>query len=106
MKAERALREGLEALDRRQGWRGPLTRLDPTKPVDEQLQTLTEQLPAKRFAALVTQVDDEQAQIYVQGKSAVIPFSLAAWAYPPRRPDGIRPPKSSRSSRLWLLMIL
>ena len=29
-KAERALREGLEALDRRQGWRGPLTRLDPT----------------------------------------------------------------------------
>lgn len=93
MKAERALREGLEALDRRQGWRGPLTRLDPTKPVDEQLQTLTEQLPAMRFAALVTQVDDEQAQIYVQGKSAVIPFSLAAWAYPPRRPDGVRPPK-------------
>ena len=88
MKAERALREGLEALDERQGWRGPLTRLDPTKPVDEQLRTLTEQLPAMRFAALVTQVDDEQAQIYVQGKSAVIPFSLAAWAYPPRRLTG------------------
>ena len=93
MKAERALREGLEALDRRQGWRGPLARLDPSKPVDKQLQALTEQLPAKRFAALVTQVDDKQAQIYVQGQSAVIPFSLAAWAYPPRRPDGVRPPK-------------
>ena len=31
IKAERALREGLEALDRRQGWRGPLARLDPGK---------------------------------------------------------------------------
>ena len=92
-KAERALREGLEALDRRQGWRGPLARLDPNQPVDQQLQALTEKLPAKRFAALVTQVDDKQAQIYVQGQSAVIPFALAAWAYPPRRPDGVRPPK-------------
>ncbi|MEC7208478.1 MAG: transglycosylase domain-containing protein, partial [Pseudomonadota bacterium] len=93
IKAERALREGLEALDRRQGWRGPLARLDPGKPVDDQLQVLTEQLPANRFAALVTQVEDKQAQIYVQGQSAVIPFSLAAWAYPPRRPDGVRPPE-------------
>ena len=42
-KAERALREGLgEALDRRQGWRGPLARIDPEKPVDEQLQIETE----------------------------------------------------------------
>lgn len=93
LKAQRALREGLEALDRRQGWRGPLARLEASKPVDDQLQTLTDQLPAERFAALVTQVDDKQAQIYVQGQSAVIPFALAAWAYPPRRPDGVRPPK-------------
>ena len=93
IKAERALREGLEALDRRQGWRGPLARLNPSEPVDDQLQALTDQLPAKRFAALVTKVDDRQAQIYVQGQSAVIPFTLAAWAYPPRRADGIRPPK-------------
>jgi len=93
LKAQRALREGLEALDRRQGWRGPLARLGASTPVDDQLQTLTDQLPAERFAALVTQVDDKQAQIYVQGQSAVIPFALAAWAYPPRRPDGVRPPK-------------
>ena len=93
IKAERALREGLEALDRRQGWRGPLARLNPSESVDDQLQALTDQLPAKRFAALVTKVDDRQAQIYVQGQSAVIPFTLAAWAYPPRRADGIRPPK-------------
>jgi len=93
MKAERALREGLEALDRRQGWRGPLARLDPAKPVDVQLQLLTEKLPENRFAALVTKVDDQQTQIYVQGQTAVIPFTLASWAYPPRRADGTRPPK-------------
>ena len=93
MKAERALREGLEALDRRQGWRGPLARLDPAKPVDVQLQLLTEKLPENRFAALVTKVDDQQVQIYVQGRTAVIPFTLASWAYPPRRADGTRPPK-------------
>ena len=93
--AERALREGLEALDRRQGWRGPLARLDPEKSIDAQLQALTEKLPENRFAALVTKVDDKQAQIYVQGQTAVIPFALASWAYPPRRPNGIRPPKIS-----------
>lgn len=93
MKAERALREGLEALDRRQGWRGPLARLNPAKPVDEQLQVLTDKLPENRFAALVTKVDNKQAQIYVQGQTAIVPFMLASWAYPPRRADGIRPPK-------------
>jgi len=41
----------------------------------------------------VTKVDDQQTQIYVQGQTAVIPFTLASWAYPPRRADGTRPPK-------------
>ena len=91
--AERALREGLEALDRRQGWRGPLARLVPEESVDAQLQLLTEKLPENRFAALVTKVDDKQAEIYLQGQTAVIPFTLASWAYPPRQADGIRPPK-------------
>ena len=58
-----------------------------------QLQLLTEKLPENRFAALVTKVDDKKAQIYVQGQTAVIPFTLASWAYPPRRADGTRPPK-------------
>ena len=93
--AERALREGLEALDRRQGWRGPLARLVPEESIDAQLKALTEKLPENRFAALVTKVDDKQAEIYLQGQTAVIPFALASWAYPPRRANGIRPPKIS-----------
>ena len=94
--AQTALREGLEALDRRQGWRGPLAQFDGTSDIDEILARYTAELPRKRFAALVTAVGDKQAAIYVNGRTASIPFALARWAYPPRRPDGVRPPKIQR----------
>ena len=50
--------------------------------------------------AYVTAVFDKEARIIVltedDGKATQtrgrIPFSLADWAYPPRRPDGVRPP--------------
>ncbi len=91
-KAERALREGLEALDRRQGWRGPLAKVDNSLPIQQQLDKLTEKLPKKRFAALVLNVDAGEARVYVQGDAARIPFKLAKWAYPPRDAEGTRPP--------------
>lgn len=91
-KAQRALREGLEALDRRQGWRGALGRLDQTADLNTQLAEYTKALPDLRYAALVTDVQDKRAEIYVNGQIATIPFELAKWAYPPRRPDGVRPP--------------
>ena len=91
-KAQRALREGLEALDRRQGWRGALGRLDQTVDLDAQLAEYTKALPDLRYAALVTDVHDDRAEIYLNGQIATIPFELAKWAYPPRRPDGVRPP--------------
>ena len=90
-KAERALREGLEALDRRQGWRGPLGRIDQAAELDAQLAEYTKALPDLRYAALVTEVSDDRARIYVNGQAATIPFELAKWAYPPRRADGVRP---------------
>lgn len=90
-KADRALREGLEALDRRQGWRGALGRIDRTISVDEQLAIYTRALPKNRYAALVTEVSDKFARIYVGGQSGIIPIELASWAYPPRRADGVRP---------------
>ncbi len=91
-KADKALREGLEALDRRQGWRGPLATEQGGGDIDAQLATLTSALPERRFAALVTAVTDNRADIYVQGGKGFIPFELARWAYPPRRADGVRPP--------------
>ena len=93
MMAERALREGLEALDRRQGWRGPLAQADDSLDVNQQLDAFTAALPDNRYAALVTSVSASEASIYVNGKSGRIPFALADWAYPPRREDGVRPPK-------------
>ena len=90
-KAERALREGLEALDKRQGWRGPLASADADGDIEAQLAQFQAKMPAKRFAALVTEVQDKTAYIYVKGQSAQIPFALANWAYPPRDKDGVRP---------------
>ena len=58
-KAERALREGLEALDRRQGWRGPLGRIDQAAELDAHLAEYTKALPDLRYAALVTEVSDD-----------------------------------------------
>ena len=90
-KAERALREGLEALDKRQGWRGPLGQRDPSQDLEEQLASYTAKMPLNRYAALVTEVEPDMAYIFVQGQSARVPFELANWAYPPRDKDGIRP---------------
>ena len=91
--AERAMREGLEALDRRQGWRGALAQRDDSLDIDQQLDVLTASLPDLRYAALVTSVSASEASIYVNGSTGRIPFALARWAYPPRREDGVRPPK-------------
>lgn len=96
--ADNALKAGLEALDRRQGWRGPLAKFPLREIINEDevsaiLAVHTNRLPADRYAALVLSVTPNEAQIYVQGRYAIIPFHLAKWAYPPRRKDGVRPPK-------------
>ncbi len=89
--ADTALERGLEALDRRQGWRGPLGRLEAGEDVATTLARYQKQLRPNHYAALVTEVARREAQIYVKGKAATIPFKLAFWAYPPRDADGVRP---------------
>ena len=86
-----ALERGLEALDRRQGWRGPLASHDGEGDIDTILAKHQRKMLDNHFAALVTEVTKSQAQIYVNGGSGRIPFQLAFWAYPPRREDGVRP---------------
>ena len=90
--ADDALERGLEALDRRQGWRGPLGRMPDDADIDATLDTYTKKLRPDHYAALVTKVTRRSAEIYVQGRHAKIPFQLAFWAYPPRDEDGVRPP--------------
>jgi len=82
--ARTALERGLEALDRRQGWRGPLASHDGEGELDAVLAKHQRNMLDNHFAALVTEVTKGQAQIYVKGASGRIPFELAFWAYPPR----------------------
>ncbi|MEL0196305.1 MAG: penicillin-binding protein 1A [Rhodobiaceae bacterium] len=90
--ARMALERGLEALDRRQGWRGPLGSHAGAGDVDEILVAHQKNMPDDHFAALVTDVKSGEAEIHVEGRQARIPFELAFWAYPPRDEDGVRPP--------------
>ena len=62
--AQQALIEGLEALDRRQGWRGPVSTLKLNENIDKKLKQITSKLHDNRFAALVTKVLPKKAEIY------------------------------------------
>ncbi len=89
--ADDALVRGLEALDRRQGWRGPIGQMPANADIDKVLSDYTAKMRPNHFAALILDVGPRNANIYVSGRKAKIPFELAFWAYPPRLDDGIRP---------------
>ena len=89
--ARMALQRGLEALDRRQGWRGALTSHAGNGDLDDILAKHQATMLEDHHAAYVTEVTKDQAQIYVNGARGRIPFQLAFWAYPPRGEDGVRP---------------
>ena len=60
IKAEEALIEGLEKLDKRQGWRGPISNYNlldySNEELSKYLQELQTQLPKKRYAGIVIKV--------------------------------------------------
>ena len=89
--AREALQRGLEALDRRQGWRGALASHTGDGDLDDILAKHEATMLEDHHAAYVTEVTKYQAQIYVNGGRGRIPFQLAFWAYPPRGEDGVRP---------------
>ena len=98
--ADAALVQGLESLDKRQGWRGAIGKFDGEASIPELLEAHAETAPVGRYPALVEQVDAGRADIVVRRpdgdggwriERGHIPFELADWAYPPRREDGTRP---------------
>ena len=89
--ARMALQRGLEALDRRQGWRGALASHTGDGDLDDILAKHEATMLEDHHAAYVTEVTKDQAQIYLNGGRGRIPFQLAFWAYPPRGEDGVRP---------------
>ncbi|MEM6902517.1 MAG: penicillin-binding transpeptidase domain-containing protein, partial [Pseudomonadota bacterium] len=93
--ATAALRDGLEAYDRRHGWRGPVTSFETMADWAAQLDALAPHLgrPEWRYAVVISS-GETQAEIGLTGgQRAVIPFDGMRWARPwlPDQRFGERP---------------
>ncbi len=82
--ADRTLRHGLEAYDRRHGWRGPITHINPAP---DQFAKFAALEPPPGIGdwrlALVIGIDRDGADIsFVGGESGRIPFAEMKWARP------------------------
>ncbi len=87
LKAEEALIEGLEKLDKRQGWRGPISNhnlLDFTnEELSKYLQEVQTQLPKKRHAAIVTKVSKNFIDVMLHKQKKIkIEFKNGSWLRP------------------------
>jgi len=98
--ADRSLRAGLEAYDRRHGWRGPLTRIDPRSSIAGSLAAIESPIELRdRQLAAVLNVEGAEARIgLADGRQGTIPMAEMAWARPnkgggvgptPRKPGDV-----------------
>ena len=82
-----ALRQGLEELDKRQGWRGPLEKLDAEKQKSFLAQKSFSPMDLAGDSwvkAVVTQVEAKEARVSLgQGYTGVIPVADMSWARKP-----------------------
>lgn len=83
--ATQALRDGLEAYDRRHGFRGAIGQIDAETLAESKASDLILNYPpvAQLLPALVTQVDDEASQVIVHVRTigeAIMPFETMTWA--------------------------
>ena len=98
LKAEEALIEGLEKLDKRQGCRGPINNFNlldlENEKLSKNLQDVQNQLPKKRYAAIVTKVSKNLIDVMLYKKKKVtIEFKNASWV----RPQTIKKDDKNRS---------
>lgn len=81
--AREALRDGLEDYDRRYGYRGPVTVIDPESGWDERLAEVETDagVPGQWSPAVVLGFDDAVARIgLIDGSMAQIPLAELVWA--------------------------
>ncbi|WP_417568349.1 penicillin-binding protein 1A [Marinobacter sp.] len=83
--ATEALRDGLEAYDRRHGFRGPIGQIDPETLTEANLSELVQNYPRVEslIPAIVTSVDDKTQNVRVHARmlgSAIMPFETMTWA--------------------------
>ena len=85
--ADKALINGLERLDKRQGWRGPVDNINLQEftniTILKYLQNIQQSLPKNREAAVVTEVKKDFIKILLhKGKSDEIKFLNTTWFRP------------------------
>ncbi|AXS84418.1 penicillin-binding protein 1A [Marinobacter sp. Arc7-DN-1] len=83
--ATKALRDGLEAYDRRHGFRGPIGQIDPETLADGDLSEIVQNYPRVEslIPAIVTNVDDKAQNVRVHARMpgpAIMPFETMTWA--------------------------
>ena len=86
-KADKALIKGLENLDQRQGWRGPISKINLSNftrdELLEHLKNFEQTLPKNRMLAAVTKVSKNVIHVLFQeGTQNKIEFKNASWARP------------------------
>ncbi len=92
--AERTLRHGLISYDRRHGWRGALTHIDPGNGWVKRLRDVSDVPGIGDWrTAVVLQVAETQATIGLgDGRQGKIPMSELRWARPPMPEQRVGPP--------------
>ena len=81
--ATEALRAGLEAYDRRHGFRGPIGRIPADQLASGELEQLIKSYPRVEslIPAIVTAVTEDSAQVFARGLgTATMPFETMTWA--------------------------
>ena len=86
-KADGALIKGLENLDQRQGWRGPISKINLSNftrdELLEHLNNFEQTLPKNRMLAAVTKVSKYVIHVlFKEGTQTKIEFKNASWARP------------------------
>ena len=95
--ADNALISGLENLDKRQGWRGPIHNLDlsilPKNQIVQYLKQNQTQLPLGRKIVVVKEVQKNSIKVLlVDGQVKTIDFKNASWV----RPQNIQKDKNNK----------
>ena len=85
--AQKSLIEGLEKLDKRQGWRGPISNLDLSKlefkDIKKILIAIEKNIPSGRKIVIVKKIFKDQIKILLSnGKLEIVKFKNASWVRP------------------------
>jgi penicillin-binding protein 1A len=92
--ADRTLREGLMAYDRRHGWRGPVERIQLAADWRSRLAAIAPPVGSAPWGlALVFEVGAQDVTLgFADGSGGKIPLAELAWAREPREEQRIGPP--------------